>query len=90
MGRWFRAQAGQDDGWLARVSRRIDPGVDAVIRRRDHALPVESRCDANIESIKEGIDRWPGGEDAAQRKKRLFNDRLLGLALGRLVQFVTY
>jgi hypothetical protein len=30
------------------------------------------------------LARWPAGPDAAERKLRLFNDRLIGLALERL------
>jgi O-acetyl-ADP-ribose deacetylase (regulator of RNase III) len=35
-------------------------------------------------SVRDGLSRWPGGATAGQRKRRLFDDRLLGLALGRL------
>ena len=30
------------------------------------------------------LAQWPAGDDAAERKLRLFNDRLIGLALDRL------
>jgi hypothetical protein len=30
------------------------------------------------------LTRWPAGPAAAERKLRLFNDRLIGLALERL------
>lgn len=34
--------------------------------------------------IKAGLRKWPGGADAAERKMRLFDDRLIGLAVERL------
>jgi O-acetyl-ADP-ribose deacetylase (regulator of RNase III) len=37
-----------------------------------------------VESIRAGLSRWPGGPKAAERKQRLFDDRLLRLALERL------
>ena len=39
-------QARQDNRRLAGIGRRIDPGVDPVVRRRDDALPIERRRDA--------------------------------------------
>ena len=44
--RLARPQALQDQRRLRGVGRRADPGVDAEIRRRDRALPVESRLHA--------------------------------------------
>lgn len=38
----------------------------------------------NISAIKAGIEAWPGGREAAERKLRLFDDRMLSLALDRL------
>lgn len=32
-----------------------------------------------VESVRDGISRWPGGEDAAKRKSKLFDDRLIEL-----------
>ena len=44
--RFARAQAGQHHRRPAGVDRRRDPGIDAEIRRRDHAVPVEGGGDA--------------------------------------------
>ena len=38
----------------------------------------------DLQSIREGIAKWPGGKGSAQRKQKLFDDRLLQLALNRL------
>lgn len=46
-------------------------------------------CEATVPELRVGLSRWPAGEDAAERKLRMFNDRLLGLALGRLSDVAT-
>ena len=38
------------------------------------------------EAIKAGLREWPGGRGAGDRKLKLFNDRMLDLALFRLGQ----
>ena len=47
-------------------------------------MVAENHCSLELESVKQGLSRWPGGADAAHRKQRLFDDRLLGLAIERL------
>jgi O-acetyl-ADP-ribose deacetylase (regulator of RNase III) len=39
---------------------------------------------ADLPGIRKGLRAWPAGADAARRKCRLFDDRLIGLALDRL------
>jgi hypothetical protein len=34
------------------------------------------------------VKTWPGGKDSAERKVRLFEDRLIDLALERLATFI--
>jgi O-acetyl-ADP-ribose deacetylase (regulator of RNase III) len=41
-------------------------------------------CPADVPSIRRGIAKWPGGKTAVQRKQKLFDDRLVQLALDRL------
>jgi hypothetical protein len=36
------------------------------------------------EDVKRGLQKWPGGPKATERKRRLIDDRLIGLALERL------
>lgn len=40
--------------------------------------------DASLAGIKQGLGRWQGGADAGARKLRLFDDRMVTLALERL------
>lgn len=48
-------------------------------------LIIREGCDSTFESVKGGLHSWPGGRDAGQRKLRLFDDRMLNLAVERLV-----
>lgn len=47
-------------------------------------LVTHERAEATLSSIRTGLLRWPAGEAAAQRKARLFDDKLIVLALERL------
>jgi O-acetyl-ADP-ribose deacetylase (regulator of RNase III) len=38
----------------------------------------------SVQAMNEAIRTWPGGEGAAERKARIFDQRLIGLALDRL------
>jgi len=47
-------------------------------------LVARAGAEPTLEGIRQGIRNWPGGESAAQRKERIFSDRLLTLSLERL------
>lgn len=49
----------------------------------DWLLSREGRR-AELDDIKAGLAAWPGGAGAGERKLRIFDDRMLGLALERL------
>jgi O-acetyl-ADP-ribose deacetylase (regulator of RNase III) len=49
-------------------------------------LIEREHCEPSLDSIRAGIEKWPAGAEAAERKLRLFNDRLIGLALERLAR----
>ncbi len=44
----------------------------------------QEKCAATVPALREGLARWPGGRDAAQRKQKLFTDEWLELAAKRL------
>jgi O-acetyl-ADP-ribose deacetylase (regulator of RNase III) len=50
-------------------------------------LVVREGAEPSLEGIRAGLRNWPAGQSAADRKARLFNDRLLNLALERLKTF---
>lgn len=41
-------------------------------------------CEPTVTGIREGLRRWPAGNEAAERKLRIFDERALGIALDRL------
>jgi O-acetyl-ADP-ribose deacetylase (regulator of RNase III) len=47
-------------------------------------LLSDTGAEPTLSGIKAGLREWPGGEDAGQRKLRLFDDRMIELALQRL------
>jgi O-acetyl-ADP-ribose deacetylase (regulator of RNase III) len=47
-------------------------------------LVAKEGASPSIKGIKAGLHAWPSGEEAAQRKLRLFDDRMIGLALDQL------
>jgi O-acetyl-ADP-ribose deacetylase (regulator of RNase III) len=63
------------DGFESPLGMEILATVDWLLRQG-----VEASEPAIIESIR----RWPGGEVAAKRKMRIFDSRLVGIALERL------
>jgi O-acetyl-ADP-ribose deacetylase (regulator of RNase III) len=52
-------------------------------------LLVREGVAPNVPALREGLRQWRGGPDAAARKDRLFDDRVLGIALERLTQPAT-
>ena len=65
------------DGFQSPLGMELLATVDWLVEREGF--------DATLPAIRDGIARWPAGSAAAERKLRIFNDRLLGLALERLV-----
>ncbi len=86
----------QDDSQsLSRVldltAKRIDgfesPLGMELLATVDWLIDTEHR-EATIAGIRTGLQEWPAGPAAAERKLRLFNDRLIGLALSQLAMSV--
>lgn len=84
---YLRSEAREYLEPLEQVTRRIDgfesPLGMELLATVDWLLSREGRK-PEIESLKAGLAQWPGGSDAGARKLRLFDDRLLGLAIERL------
>ncbi|HVO99163.1 MAG TPA: macro domain-containing protein [Bryobacteraceae bacterium] len=64
------------DGFESPLGMELLATVDWLIERE--------HCERDLAGIREGLRRWPAGPAAAERKQRLFDDRLIGLALERL------
>ena len=64
------------DGFESPLGMELLATVDWLIEREG--------CDRSVTAIRDGLSRWPAGPAAAERKQRLFSDRLIGFALDRL------
>jgi O-acetyl-ADP-ribose deacetylase (regulator of RNase III) len=64
------------DGFQSPLGMEVLATVDWLI--------VRESAEPTLESIRAGLRKWPAGAPAAERKERLFTDRLLNLALERL------
>ena len=47
-------------------------------------LITKTGCAADVSNVRDGLAKWPAGRAAAQRKRRLFNDKMIEIAVGRL------
>jgi O-acetyl-ADP-ribose deacetylase (regulator of RNase III) len=68
------------DGFESPLGMELLATVDWLLSREN--------CDPTVDGLRSGLARWPAGKSAASRKQRLFNDRLLGLALDRLTNSI--
>jgi len=64
------------DGFESPLGMELLATVDWIV--------AEMHSDLTLEAVKKGLTAWPGGLAASRRKQKLFNDRLLGLAIERL------
>lgn len=64
------------DGFQSPLGMELLATVDWLIRREN--------CQPEVRALREGLENWPAGKGAGKRKLRLFDDRMLGLALERL------
>ncbi|MBK6940549.1 MAG: macro domain-containing protein [Planctomycetes bacterium] len=64
------------DGFESPLGMELLATVDWLLSKRG--------CQPNVEALAKGIEEWPGGRTAAQRKQKIFDQRLLDLALQRL------
>jgi len=67
------------DGFQSPLGMELLATVDWLIEREG--------CSPNLESVKEGLQNWPAGAAAAERKVKLFDDSMLNLAIERLHNF---
>ena len=51
-------------------------------------LLTEGGCEPTVASIRGGLARWIGGGSAARRKLKIFDERLISIALERLSQYL--
>ena len=72
---------------LDRTSQRIDgfetPLGMELLSTVDWLIQREG-CGRTVIEIRAGLKNWPAGREAGERKLKLFDDRLIALALNRL------
>ena len=66
------------DGFESPLGMELLATVDWVVS--------EMHYEPSLAAVKEGLTKWPGGPSAARRKTKLFDDRMLTLALERLTE----
>jgi len=69
------------DGFESPLGMELMATVDWLVQRE--------RCEASVPAVLEALGRWPGGRSAADRKLRVFDARLIDLALQRLQAFAS-
>lgn len=72
------ATSGLIEGFKSPLGMELLATVDWLIHHE--------RVEPQREAIKAGLREWPGGRGAGDRKLKLFNDRMIDLALFRLGQ----
>jgi O-acetyl-ADP-ribose deacetylase (regulator of RNase III) len=64
------------DGFQSPLGMELLATVDWLLQREG--------VQPSTDGVRAGLRAWPGGKSAAERKQRLFDNRLIGLALERL------
>lgn len=47
-------------------------------------LLIRENCEPSVSAIQAGIQQWPAGKEWANRKAKLFDERVISIALKRL------
>lgn len=68
------------DGFESPLGMELLATVDWLMHEMD--------CEPSVEAVRSALGAWPGGAEAGERKSRLFDDRMLEMALDRLVDSV--
>lgn len=66
------------DGFESPLGMELLATVDWLVNRH--------RTSPTVDAIREELGRWPGGKTAGERKLRLFEDRIIALALEALTE----
>lgn len=69
------------DGFESPLGMELLASVDWLIFKQG--------VNATVDDVKEGLRNWPGGKKAADRKAKMFDSRMIELALNRVTQLQT-
>lgn len=67
------------DGFQSPLGMELLATVDWLVHREG--------VNPAVEDVTEGLGKWPGGQEAANRKTKLFDSRMIELALERLAPY---
>lgn len=70
------------DGFESPFGMELLATIDWLISREN--------CEPSVKEIQLGLKQWPSGQDAAERKVRLFDERVIEIALDRLESYLTW
>lgn len=74
----LKATADIIDGFESPLGMELLSTVDWLVRYE--GVEMETRA------VRSGLRKWPAGPDAAERKMRIFDERLIGLAVDRIAR----
>lgn len=67
------------DGFQSPLGMELLASIDWLLHKEGVA--------PSVDAVKKGLEQWPAGVDAATRKVKLFDERLINLAIQRLESF---
>jgi len=70
------ATSGLIDGFESPLGMELLATVDWLVNR--------AQAEPTVTAIRAKLAGWPGGKESAERKLRLFEDRIIDIALGSL------
>ena len=70
--------------WTSRLIDGFESPFGMELLATADWLLSQEKVQPNVEALLAGLERWPAGQGAAARKQKIFNARMLGLALTRL------
>lgn len=71
----------------ARIIDRFESPLGMELLATVDWLTFKMGYEFTVTAVRAALAEWPGGKAAARRKKKLFDDRLLGLAIDRLAPY---
>jgi hypothetical protein len=66
------------DGFESPLGMELLATVDWIVAKMNR--------EPTLDGVKQGLKQWPGGAAAGRRKQKLFDDRLLSIALERIAE----
>ncbi|CAN5663365.1 macro domain-containing protein [soil metagenome] len=72
--------------WTAQVIDGFESPFGMELLSTVDWLLSEEKVEPSVSALRKGLQQWPGGSQAAERKNAIFSDRVLKIALERLLE----